>query len=291
MAPELHPNLEALAPLLGTWVGQGAGNYPTIEPFEYLEEVVFSHVGKPFLVYAQKTRAVTDGKPLHAETGYLRVPQPGHVELVLAHPNGITEIEVGSYSVTSGVIEIELASTTIGLAPTAKEVSALHRVVSRRTVTSFPIRCRWVPSANPCRIISPRCCTESLESGRSSVQVCHAVLDGPPGHPNPALAAPGGLEHRSSALGDTQVAAEIVGNPYRHGAGCFVLGNSQIRSEHPRTQRPGGVRRSRPTGSARCRQENQRGRPREAFVDRTEFVDCEFRTQSARALTPVRSPA
>ncbi|MGD1109670.1 MAG: peroxynitrite isomerase [Mycobacterium sp.] len=127
MAPELHPNLEALAPLLGAWAGQGAGKYPTIEPFEYLEEVVFSHVGKPFLVYAQKTRAVTDGKPLHAETGYLRVPQPGHVELVLAHPSGITEIEVGSYSVTSGVIEIELATTTIGLAPTAKEVSALGR--------------------------------------------------------------------------------------------------------------------------------------------------------------------
>lgn len=128
MAPELHPNLEALAPLLGAWAGQGAGKYPTIEPFEYLEEVVFSHVGKPFLVYAQKTRAVTDGKPLHAETGYLRVPQPGHVELVLAHPSGITEIEVGSYSVTSGVIEIELATTTIGLAPTAKEVSALGRL-------------------------------------------------------------------------------------------------------------------------------------------------------------------
>ena len=127
MAPELHPNLEALAPLLGAWAGEGAGKYPTIEPFEYFEEVVFSHVGKPFLIYAQKTRAVTDGKPLHAETGYLRVPQPGHVELVLAHPSGITEIEVGGYSVTSGVIEIELATTAIGLAPTAKEVSALGR--------------------------------------------------------------------------------------------------------------------------------------------------------------------
>jgi hypothetical protein len=127
MAPELHPNLEALAPLLGAWAGEGAGKYPTIEPFEYFEEVVFSHVGKPFLIYAQKTRAVTDGKPQHAETGYLRVPQPGHVELVLAHPSGITEIEVGGYSVTSGVIEIELSTTAIGLAPTAKEVSALGR--------------------------------------------------------------------------------------------------------------------------------------------------------------------
>jgi hypothetical protein len=127
MPPELHPDLEPLAPLLGTWAGQGAGKYPTIQPFEYLEEVVFSHVGKPFLAYAQKTKAVADGKPLHGETGFLRVPQPGHVELVLAHPSGITEIEVGTYSVTGDLIEVELSTTAIGLTPTAKEVTALGR--------------------------------------------------------------------------------------------------------------------------------------------------------------------
>ncbi len=127
MATDLHPDLEALAPLLGTWSGQGAGKYPTIQPFDYFEEAVFSHVGKPFLAYAQKTKAVADGKPLHAETGYLRVPQPGRVELVLAHPSGITEIEVGSYSVTGDRIEIELSTTTIGLTPTAKQVTGLSR--------------------------------------------------------------------------------------------------------------------------------------------------------------------
>jgi THAP4-like, heme-binding beta-barrel domain len=127
MPGELHPDLAALAPLLGTWAGRGAGEYPTIQPFEYLEEVVFSHVGKPFLAYAQKTKAVADGKPLHAETGYLRVPEPGRVELVLAHPSGVTEIEVGSFSVTGDLIEIELATTSVGLTPTAKEVSALGR--------------------------------------------------------------------------------------------------------------------------------------------------------------------
>jgi len=125
--PDLHPDLEALAPLLGTWAGRGAGQYPTIEPFDYLEEVVVSHVGKPFLAYAQKTKAVADGAPLHAETGYLRVPQPGHVELVLAHPSGITEIEVGTYSVTGDLIEMDLSTTAIGLAPTAKQVTALSR--------------------------------------------------------------------------------------------------------------------------------------------------------------------
>jgi hypothetical protein len=125
--PDLHPNVQELATLLGTWAGRGAGVYPTIEPFEYTEEVVFSHVGKPFLAYAQKTKAVADGRPLHAETGYLRVPQPGRVELVLAHPNGITEIDTGTYTVTGEVIDIELSSTTIGVAPTAKEVTVVGR--------------------------------------------------------------------------------------------------------------------------------------------------------------------
>lgn len=127
MPTDLHPDLAALAPLLGTWAGQGAGKYPTIPPFDYLEEVVFAHVGKPFLAYGQKTKAVADGKPLHAETGYLRVPQPGRVELVLAHPSGITEIEVGTYSVTDDLIEMQMSTTAVGLTPSAKEVTALGR--------------------------------------------------------------------------------------------------------------------------------------------------------------------
>lgn len=127
MSPELHPNLRELAPLLGTWQGRGSGEYPTIEPFDYLEEVTFSHVGKPFLIYGQKTRAATDGAPLHAETGYLRVPQAGHVELVLAHPNGITEIEVGTYATDGATIEVEMTTTQIGLTPTAKDVTSLGR--------------------------------------------------------------------------------------------------------------------------------------------------------------------
>jgi hypothetical protein len=127
MPPDLHPDLQALAMLLGTWRGRGSGTYPTIEPFDYLEEVVFSHVGKPFLVYGQQTKSAADGKPLHAETGYLRVPQPGRVELVLAHPSGITEIEVGTYTADGTTIALDMTTTNIGLTPTAKEVTALGR--------------------------------------------------------------------------------------------------------------------------------------------------------------------
>lgn len=126
---ELHPDVAALAPLLGVWAGRGAGRYPTIAPFDYTEEVTFGHVGKPFLSYVQKTKAVDDGRPLHAETGYLRVPSPGRVEFVLAHPTGVTEIDEGTLSVRGGTIEVEVAATAIGRSATAKEVTALSRSI------------------------------------------------------------------------------------------------------------------------------------------------------------------
>lgn len=164
----MHPDLAALAPLLGTWSGHGAGKYPTIEPFDYFEEAVFSHVGKPFLAYSHKTKAVADGKPLHAEAGFLRVPEPGRVELILAHPSGITEIDTGTYSLTGGVIEIAVSTTAIGRAPTAKEVTGLPvRCVS--TATSCPTRCRWARSDNRCRIIWSRCCVARAEQRTTSV--------------------------------------------------------------------------------------------------------------------------
>jgi len=126
---ELHPSVAGLAPLLGVWAGQGRGVYPTIDPFEYFEEVTFGHVGKPFLRYAQTTRAVGDGRPLHAETGYLRVPAADRIELILAHPTGVTEIAEGTLSVGDATIEVELVATTIGRSASAKEVTALRRSI------------------------------------------------------------------------------------------------------------------------------------------------------------------
>ncbi len=124
MAPELHPAVAHLAFLLGTWKGQGRGNYPTIEGFEYFEESTYGHVGKPFLTYSQRTKG-SDGLPLHAEVGYLRPVGTDAIELVLAHPFGVAEIQAGSIEGQS----LRLKTTSVSLTPTAKDIRSLTRSV------------------------------------------------------------------------------------------------------------------------------------------------------------------
>lgn len=119
----LHDTLEPLAGLLGTWQGRGAGDYPTISPFAYEEEVVVDHVGKPFLTYRQRTWDPDTGAPMHSETGYLRIPAPGRVEFLVSHPTGIVEVEEGELD---GTI-LRLATTTLGTASTAKDVRSVRR--------------------------------------------------------------------------------------------------------------------------------------------------------------------
>ena len=128
-APELtslHPDLEPLAFLLGIWQGHGNGEYPTVPPFHYGEEARFWHVGKPFLAYSQITWDYDSRVPMHAETGYFRTTNNGeNIEIVIAHPSGIVEIQEGALTGT----HIDAISTTVATTTTAKLVRSLTRKI------------------------------------------------------------------------------------------------------------------------------------------------------------------
>lgn len=119
----MHEHVAGLAFLVGVWRGEGRGSYPTIDDFEYTEEVTFlPGPDKPFLAYGQRTwRAGTD-QPLHSETGYLRGFGDDRVELVIAQPTGVVEVGTGYVAPRSVTVDC-VAHTTAS----ARSVTATHR--------------------------------------------------------------------------------------------------------------------------------------------------------------------
>jgi hypothetical protein len=126
--PPLHPAVEPLAGLLGVWRGEGRGSYPTIDAFDYGEEVVFGHVGKPFVAYRQRTWLRRDGAPLHAEAGYWRMVDDDAVEAVVSHPFGAAEVLAGTV-VTRAPLALRLHSQQVVTTATAKRIDAVERDV------------------------------------------------------------------------------------------------------------------------------------------------------------------
>lgn len=142
----LHPGLTVVAGLVGTWRGEGAGEYPTIAGFRYTEEVTFTDVGKPFLHYVQRTWSPA-GDPMHTETGYFRVIAGTSVEFILAQPTGQTELAQGplvlSPSGFSCVLEAELMNSA-----SAKQVDATVRrldLAGDTLTTSFAMAAAGLP--------------------------------------------------------------------------------------------------------------------------------------------------
>ena len=127
--PALHERLEPLAWLVGRWEGVGALVYPTVEDRTYVQEVAFTHDGRPFLHYSSRSWLLepdgTRGRPGASEEGWWR---PGaaarDLEVVIAHPTGVLELLVGRVAFK----KVELSSDAVVRTATAKEVTATTRL-------------------------------------------------------------------------------------------------------------------------------------------------------------------
>lgn len=124
----LHPDCGPVAWLLGRWGGRGKGDYPTIEPFDYGQELVFQQDGRPFFHYFARAWILDEqGEKVREaaqETGFLRCRPGGEVELVLAHASGVSEVWYGQAA--DG--KVELSTAGVSFTESAKEVTAGHRL-------------------------------------------------------------------------------------------------------------------------------------------------------------------
>jgi len=121
--------MEFRSAIVGRWVGEGKGWYPTIRDFGYIETVEVLDVGRAFLPYRQMTQTL-DGAALHVETGYLRFPDEHRIELVVAQPTGISEALAGQIVLKGQCLVASLSSVQIAATETAKPVEATQRVLT-----------------------------------------------------------------------------------------------------------------------------------------------------------------
>lgn len=134
--PDLHPSLLGLLPFIGSWRGRGQGGYPGVEDFDFAQEIVISHDGRPFLKYESRAWILDDeSKPVRPggrELGWWRpvTDEAGNatddMEATMISPIGIMELYLGKLS-RNGT-QLEMDADAIVRSPTAKEVTAGRRL-------------------------------------------------------------------------------------------------------------------------------------------------------------------
>lgn len=112
---------ETFEGLIGVWHGEGSGDYPTIEPFSFVEEIRFRRVAEDALGYEQRA-TTADGELLHTEVGIWRLRPSGRLEVSIAFPS-VAEV-------TEGMIDdgrVELESTSVGRATLGAQLRSARR--------------------------------------------------------------------------------------------------------------------------------------------------------------------
>ena len=125
---DLNRECAPIAWLLGTWQGNGHGDYQTIEPFSFGQECIFTHDGRPFFHYMSRAWIVDESgakvRDAAIETGFLRPQADGTLEWLLAHNTGFVEVWHG----TAEGAKVEVTTDAVVRTETAKELSSGHRL-------------------------------------------------------------------------------------------------------------------------------------------------------------------
>jgi hypothetical protein len=128
LPPDVHPDLMPVAFLLGHWHGNGHGDYPTIDAFDFGQECIFAQDGRPFFHYMSRSWIV-DGegnkvRDAAIETGFLRPKADGSLEWLLTHHTGFAEVWYGE---AQGA-KIEISTDAVVRTKTAKEYTGGRRM-------------------------------------------------------------------------------------------------------------------------------------------------------------------
>ncbi|WP_131096772.1 nitrobindin family protein [Streptomonospora litoralis] len=139
MQSDVHRDVEKLSFLIGRWEGVGVAGYADMEEFQFGQEVEFTDDGGPYLGYHSRVWRLTPDGGLGAlwtsESGYWRCrPEPEetpsddspaiHVEALIAHPEGYTEMYLGTVFAS----RVELLTDAVLRTETGQEVTAGKRL-------------------------------------------------------------------------------------------------------------------------------------------------------------------
>jgi len=102
--------------LVGTWNGEGRGQYPTVTSFDYRETLTFTRRDEKTLAYEQRTQKRYDGQTewleSHWENGFIRILENDELELTSAQI-GRVEVLIGTSETHGNLIRIHFMSKTI----------------------------------------------------------------------------------------------------------------------------------------------------------------------------------
>lgn len=125
----IHQALTPISWIIGKWKSTSAkGAYPTIQSFEYCEELEFKSVGQPTLNYTSTTWHPIKLNPMHLESGFLRIkPGTNKLAFMVSHNFGLTSLEEGEVYGN----EIMLKAKEISRMSFAKDpaITSLERVI------------------------------------------------------------------------------------------------------------------------------------------------------------------